>query len=221
MFRNEKWNSLGILLNCKNQLTAQTRASWERALRVMGREDGCLAAPDLPIRACLAPTHTAEHIFPVNNVHFCCVLSDIERDQVSSCVCACVWDDLYQHTATASAPPLRPGCDRNAGGAFAPTPAVDLTLTDFDVRGQKSSRTRTNSPRPPAAAPRGARSQTARLHFSMSQFFSIIYYTNSLKITKKLSHTHTDKITYKVKAIWLQDTHCLRVQKHKNFWKNS
>lgn len=63
MLRNEKWNSLGILLNCKNQLTAQMRVSWERALRVTGCEDGCLTAPDLPIPACLAPTHTAEQIF--------------------------------------------------------------------------------------------------------------------------------------------------------------
>lgn len=82
----------------KTNRQTQTRASWERALRVTGREDGCLAAPDLPICACLAPTHNSWADSPVNNVDFCRVLSDVERDQVSSCVCACVCQPLSAHS---------------------------------------------------------------------------------------------------------------------------
>lgn len=112
--------------------------------------------------------------------------------RVPCCVRACVCQPLSAHSHHVS--PTTPAWRwQERRRCFAPTPAVDLTLTDFDVRGQKSSRTQTNSPWLPAAVPRGARSQTARLQFQCHNFFYYLLY--KFLENYKETHTPTDKIT--------------------------
>lgn len=139
---------------------------------------------------------------------------DVKQEQVSSCylqlcVRACVCQPLSAYSPHVTpTTPLR--CDSNTGGALHKL-LVDLTLSDLDVRAQKSSRTQmTWAGLPAATSLRKKTNGTAPL---LNATISIIWSQKFSENGKEI-HTPTYKMIYRT---FVCRTHCLQGQKHKNF----